>query len=179
MKKLLILMLVLGLVSTASAATATLRLEYSGSSTAPASVLGTTISVDLLSDVALTGIQEIDFGEGTSTGTLSLGDWQVGTQSQAGEDGTLTSNDIIDAFASTTVAWAADTVLYSFDYAVDATNGGGTVQIMMQTGNAMNNGLMTVYTYPGSISLAPLTIVPEPMTIALLGLGGLFLRRRK
>ena len=178
MKKLLILMLVLGLVSTAGAAT--LRLEYSGSSTAPASVLGTTISVDMLCDVQLTGINKVDFGEGTSTGTLSLGDWQVLTQGQANEDGTLTSNDIIDAFASQSGgAWSADTVLYSFDYAVGA-SGGGTVQMMMSAGdNDSAVDGMTVYSYGTSLSLSDLTILPEPMTIALLGLGGSFLRRRR
>ena len=179
MKKLLILMLVLGLVSTAGAAT--LRLEYNTSSTAPASVLGTTIQVDMLADVSLSGISKVDFGEGTSTGTLSLGDWQVGTQAQAGEDGTLTGNDIIDAFASQSGGnWAANTVLYSFDYAVAAgAAGGGTVQMMMSAAaqDRATAGLAT-YFYGTNLSLSPLTILPEPMTIALLGLGGLFLRRR-
>lgn len=34
-------------------------------------------------------------------------------------------------------------------------------------------------TWDGEVSTSTMTIVPEPMTMALLGLGGLFIRRRK
>jgi hypothetical protein len=183
MKKLLILMLVLGLATAANAAA--LRLTYNGidSNTAPASVLGTTITVDMRCDSALSGISKVDFSEGTSTGTLSLGDWQVATQNQTTppEDGTLSGNDIIDAFASKSGAdWAADSILYSFDYAVDAANGGGTV-VMLMSAAASDRAVrgLTTYWYGTTLDLEPLTILPEPMTIALLGLGGLFLRRRR
>ena len=182
MKKLLILMLVLGLVSTASALT--LRLEYNGSQTAPASVLGTTITINMLADGALAGINAVDFGEGTSTGTLSLGSWIVGTTTST--PGTLSGNDILNASGTKTTTggdWAANTVLYSFDYAVSAgTVGAGTVQMMMSSDDSDRANVgMTTYWYPTGLSLSPLTIedIPEPMTIALLGLGGLFLRRRK
>lgn len=185
MKKLLMLMLVLGFATAANAAVLDIGLFWFDGTNyldeAPATVLGTTITVNVIGDKTVKGTNGIDFGEGTSTGTLSLGSWQVATTT--GTDGTLTGNDIIDASYTSTAAATAGTVLYTFDYAVAAgVSGGGTVQAMMQTGDKFTNGL-TAYLWEGtgahSTVLSDLTIVPEPMTIALLGLGGLFLRRRK
>jgi hypothetical protein len=176
MKKLLILMLVLGMASAANAASAELYLKSGGLSTLPATAIGTTITVDLYVDVDLAGINKVDFGFGTATGTMTKGSWfNAGSTSSAGDDSSGTS--IVDAYwnkSGGAADYQKDTIMYSFSVGVTT---GGTILPIMNTGDAANRGF-TQYTAAEN-TYTPLTILPEPMTIALLGLGGLFLRRRR
>ncbi len=71
--------------------------------------------------------------------------------------------------------------IYSFDYTADLglpigevftiATGAGTNKVSYINPDATTGSVL-----PAALSL---TVVPEPMTIALLGLGGLFLRRKK
>ena len=76
---------------------------------------------------------------------------------------------------------AANTVLYSFSLTTPSVM--GTVLIEDWTGTNPFGGapfpVVTDITGSGVTDLGGLLLVPEPMTIVLLGLGGLFLRRRK
>jgi hypothetical protein len=175
MKKLLILLLVLGMATAANAASANLYLHHNGSATAPQSVIGTTITVDLKMNVDISQINNVDFGLGTATGTLSTGSWY--TAGSVSSPGTISGGDIVDAYwnkAGGGADYAKDTVFYSFTVAV---TGGGTLVPIMNAGDVATKGF-TSYTAAEN-TYTPLTILPEPMTIALLGLGGLFLRRRR
>jgi hypothetical protein len=53
----------------------------------------------------------------------------------------------------------------------------GTTNVTMVVGNETNNGGLVGSAI--AFDNVTLDIIPEPMSIALLGLGGLFLRRRK
>lgn len=77
-----------------------------------------------------------------------------------------------------TFAPIADGSVFSFNYVGNA----GDVIALSSNGNFVSGDLY-VATTTDNVSLTgelgSITIVPEPMTIGLLGLGGLFLRRRK
>lgn len=69
-----------------------------------------------------------------------------------------------------------DTVVYSFEFHVPAAPYSTFITIDL-------DGLSILDVFSGSVASTAaaleIHVVPEPMTIALLGLGGLFLRRRK
>ena len=148
--------------------------------------VGDTIQVDLTWNAESTGIQYIDFEtSGTSAPTLAVGGWIGGFDNIAAIDGTLTGGDIIDAASSLTAGWSlgtgslgvgTGTILYSFNATV---NGEGQIDTAHQAGDLYydknNTGGTTYYIGPEG----GLVITPEPMTIVLLGLGGLFLSRRR
>ena len=168
MKKLLILMLVLGVTSAASALTVTL--DPSGSGT---SVPGT-VSINVVSDTDYAGytyyvgIADSTYGDFSSVTALSGAGGQSGVtdygNALAGWDHVyeIVASDSTDPF---------DSVLagnqFSLSIGFTGANTGEDVIVAL-----MNNSLATIGTYE-------IQGVPEPMTVALLGLGGLFLRRRK
>jgi hypothetical protein len=185
MKKLLAFVLVLGIASMANAASCELYLLINGSSTYnPAS--GLTPTVDLYIDVDASSIYDADDASGgmdfvksvtTGTITLSVGDWIPGSSTES--VGSISSGDIVDAYwykAGGADDHPANTIIYSFSITLssDAT---GTISPFMSSNDRVVKGLLT-HAYNEN-TYTPVTIVPEPMTIMLLGLGGLFLRRRK
>ena len=188
MKKLLTILLVLAL---APMAFGNATLSSGGKTTL---VLGTdvdvddVITVDLTFDCELTGISYIDFlpsapNVGDIQPIVAVGAWEpcFNTLPSAG---TLSGGDILDAEAFMTAGWslgtgslgvATGTVLYSFSATVKGTGQIDAYLAATDTIFDLNNTTgMTV----GS-NFVGLEIVPEPMTIALLGLGGLFLMRRR
>jgi hypothetical protein len=87
-----------------------------------------------------------------ATGCLTL-DWQYAEQ-QAGRSGRL------------------EGIAYSFDYTV---NPGLPLGEVFEVKSGSDPAYNKMDGLPAPLTL----VVPEPVTIALLGLGGLFLRRRK
>ena len=193
MKKLLILMLVLGM---ASLANATVTYQYrDAAGTTPISVVNVSISTNftvvvsgLAADMGLTGgvydnndwfnpgglVDFTGYAIVPNSGTGSLD----GTSPRAGNlanithfgtmDGyTFTIDDLEDADA-TNDPESGDFFVFDLSVLGGATSGSFTIDIL----DSGNNDI-------GDVGGGTMDIVPEPMTIALLGLGGLLLRRRK
>lgn len=172
MKKLLVLVLVLGIASIANAA-----LTY----TISAALVDHNVTYDISgSQLIGTGNSagaysaSIDkTGGTTSAGILSLGDTDKGVgagwTSNAGVGSAadyfpymvVSSQSVGEVTQTTGVAW--------FVFDISGMTVGETM--IMQASNEADN-----WAYGSAVTI---TAVPEPMTIALLGLGGLFLRRRK
>ena len=190
MKKLLTIVLVLALApmafgnaSLTSGGKASLELGNGKDVT-----VGSVITVDMTFDAELTGLQYVDFVPGAANvgdvaPTIAVGAWAP-CLSQFADNGTLTAGDIMDAAGFIPSPWslgtgglgvATGTVLYSFQATV---NGTGQIAPEFQGGDLyydINNPTGTNYGLTG----IGMVIIPEPMTIALLGLGGLFLVRRR
>ena len=191
MKKLLMLLLILGLTSALQAGTAVLVVN-AGSTVAA----GNTIQIDLVADFDCIGFEMGLVGSSDTAGT---------TSGSPGYNGPVSSNvGLIDAgytINSTQGGYGllfdaaaggggsavtAGNIIASFDYNIPSGWTGSAFSIeMMPTTTAYTDGYGTPYASAG-VSYAsdatgsyPITGLPEPMTIALLGLGGLFLRRRK
>ena len=185
MKKLLILFVVLGLASAASAASCTITLSVDGE-TEYDPLDGLNITVDLTINVNVSSIYNsasntagIDFVSDMTAGsaTVSVGDWIPASSQES--VGTLSVDDILDAYwykAGGASDVTAGTVIYEFPVTLSS-DALGTISPVMTTDDKVVRGL-TSYWWSEN-TYVPVTIVPEPMTIMLLGLGGLFLRRRK
>jgi len=175
MKKFLVIMLVLALTSMASAVS--ISLTSGGLSSVVVPVAGTVITVDLtVDDAPAGGINSIDFLASGGASINAVGAWSVFTFAPFA--GTLTAGDIMrasgNAAAGTDIA--AGTVLYSFQVTVNDT--GALTPQMTAADWGTDNGPLYAW-QPTAQNALSVSVVPEPMTIALLGLGGLFLRRRK
>lgn len=181
MKKLLILSLVLGVASMASAG-------WYYTTDAPADALvGDDITVDIYigssvpADV-LTN-PHVAVTNGTVTGaTLATGVWTEGTTPVLTFDagGVLVSNAVISTGIPT------GTLLLSIDITADVA---GTLIVDADSGtwsgfdavpgNDASEAYLGSYPDDGGLPYAEVTVTPEPATMALLGLGALVLRRKK
>jgi len=176
MKKLLVLMLVLGMVSAAQALTIDLTL-----STTDEHLLvpvGTVITVSFTASDKVTNIPKIDFtANGTNDNAIAGMGWLVGNAAVS-LNGTETGSDILGAKLAQALGeqYVAGTVLYQFQVTIN--EGGDIGMANIQVQNPYVAMPPTWYTI-GTLNTLPVSVIPEPMTIALLGLGGLFLRRRK
>ena len=176
MKKLLILMLVLGMASAVQATT--LNLTLSSDDVYTGVPIGTVITVKLAVDNNVKSFKEgIDFtASGTNALAIGAGGWQVGNLPTS-DNGTESAGDITDAYMLVVMGeqYAADTVLYEFSATI---NEDGTIG--MANVSCLDPAFLMPPTYYTIGNLNGLDVtVPEPMTIMLLGLGGLFLRRRR
>ena len=168
MKKLLVLTLVLALASVASAAlTTTVLVNGSAFNMATGTAaVGDTVTVKVGNDVASAGgTTSLSMNaDAAESGTIALlGTWMLpGTGSAASADG---SGGIDFDWADGTIGLnvTGDWCQAVFDIPA------ATSEVVLSFSGTMFDATPT----GGTIT------VPEPMTIALLGLGGLFLRRRK
>ncbi len=162
MKKCLVLVMVLGI---ASMATAGLTL------TAPAEV-----NAGQAFTVVVSGLAADIPANGTVYGSLF-------TDGLADDDGAYAS---LAAVGDVVLQWDFLAAYGTYDFEisaglVDITVDGAWIQLDFVAGAAgeIYNMNMTDESFVGSLDSATITVVPEPMTMGLLGLGGLFLRRRK
>ena len=159
MKKLLVLMLVLVMAASASAAISDYKATLSGTTL---TIVGLNASASFTGDwIGTYDMSTVFSGPVAKVG--SVGDYNAGS----------TSNILLDVGATYTGiiidvgdGLASDPVVLGDWF---------TVQYSGSVGD-----ILTVEENPGSVFVGTLEVlVPEPMTIALLGLGGLFLRRKK
>jgi len=172
MKKILVLMLVLGL-ATAANATMSLTIQDVPSSMEvdDSAVIAINDSVGYVSGDDLYFVLVADTGLATISGGSVMADTQdtsiLGTATGIGYDGTL--GDGIGGYVGSTggTAFGPGDYIYDIDLAADAQ---GTVTVYLLT---------TVdFAEWTTADSAEVTITPEPITLALLGLGGLFIRRK-
>ncbi len=160
MKKLLVLMLVLGLVS---AANAVLSISVNGSDPGAEITIGSSDSI----------VVDISSDNGTSYGT-----WMYIYDGDRALSNPATTQGDISGYVG------AHYANYDYYYVTIASSTGnlvaGTGFVFDYLAIGTNDVLIELYDQSGATLVDSLVIhQPEPMTIALLGLGGLFLRRRK
>lgn len=162
MKKVLVLMLVLGMASMASAG-----LTWSQSSI--------TLTVGEVGTVQLVS-SDGAMGKVWTIADLGVAGLAVSPLANAGDDASAAVYDTSPA--SSYYGWAYAEIL---DSAAPFNNAPGNVFDVTLTGAAEGMFTMTsdYYSSLGAGDSLMVTVIPEPMTIGLLGLGGLFLRRRK
>jgi hypothetical protein len=179
MKKLLILMLVLGLTAVVNGIVVNITLSSSDNYTNVTP--GTVITVDFSIDQTIRIIANttgIDFTATGATNEMALGSWQNSPSATGTSNGTLATDklSITGASANWLTDQTAGTILYSYEL---------TINVPGCVGMANLDGadFMIPPPPPGQFfaigTVTSFCFTPEPMTIVLLGLGGLFLRRRR
>ncbi|MCK4885841.1 MAG: hypothetical protein KAS96_00570, partial [Planctomycetes bacterium] len=156
MKKLFVLVMLLAISVVASAVTVELQ--------APATVAaGGLITINLYSDTAVGDFTVISISDGAAAGVATNAvvnagfDWAMFTG-----PGTLNTGGFLVQNATGKTNFGSPLVsgiLYSFDYTVAA--GASGIITITASGNAGGTG----------IASAAVEVIPEPITIALLGLG--------
>jgi len=174
MKKLLILMLVLGLASSASAVVVELYADDVNTLAVTVTSLSPSVEVSVYSDTGLGGsygkVVTTDTGIGTFSAMTSL--------PAAGDDRKVTNPYygyawawLVEAIDSSEPFNIAAGEHFYFTYTASSFNADGSVQ---QTIDLCNRDATW-----SVIETMVITQIPEPATIALLGLGSLFLMRRR
>jgi len=183
MKKLLVLLLVFAMASCANAAI----VSFSAGAGLPGDTIGITVSSDeQVIGVGLALITDNGFG-----GTANPGAWNAKfTTADAGYNGGASgfgAGDLIIATGSVTPGVYATGLLYAYGYDIPSDAVVGTT-IVFTVGDLPDFGAASSIDYlvegaTTQMSMAGMeftaTVIPEPMTIALLGLGSLFLLRRR
>ena len=165
MKKLLILVLVLGIASTASAA-------LSLADSALTVTINTTVAFNVDGDTA----SNIDWYVGNVPGKADVTGMVLDSSGNAGPNAYV--NESPYGYNGYWELGSKDDDPDTWDI-IAGTQFNGTITVGGTTGTYSIYLYDSGWTSTGVKDTLALTIVPEPMTIALLGLGGLFLRRRK
>ena len=172
MKKLLVLMLVLGLTSVAGAVLTDISISVNGEITASEIWISPsdTVVIDIHSAVANEmGLAYINFNLAGAGTLYTLSGARV--TDNAGDQGGYVGPYDYDVYREfeLTVADTGGIIVAGTMFEVDLhCEGLGDVFVELQEGVG--------YTVVDTLTIHQ---IPEPMTVALLGLGGLFLRRRK
>jgi hypothetical protein len=170
MKKFLVLMLVLGLTTAASAVISDASLTLDGGSSDITIAPSDSVVIGITNNVAVEGIVYLYVGP-RSLQTLS-GATILDPAGDFGSQSTFVY-DVFDGF---------EVVVSDSDPAVAPNMAIGTV--FEVTLHCDGEGDIELYLYDSTEetlldSMTIHQVIPEPITVALLGLGGLFLRRRK
>lgn len=189
MEKLLVTLMVLGLCSVSSA----VPLYYQSGTGSVDVMENTTITINIVSDLNVntfltstaitasgTTFSNVALGSVTTLFTLSrnAGVLRNGSVADVWITGETGAVNTLESHPAVT----AGTVLGTFTLTVGAA--GGTITIKDYAGSNFGPPTSSKYTPAGgslTVTDMPdlvLNVIPEPVTIALLGLGGLFLRRR-
>ena len=178
MKKLLVLLTVLAVASVASAG-----MVFDGKDQAQP---GEIVTISVIGDAVCTGMNI--GGLRADAGSLAAGELNDGLNqfpsTGTPKDGSWENLWLIGISGTPSLGSepAAGDVLYTFTLDTTGLEIGTTVTIDDWSGIYQGAGrpYMTNFnTVSDDIAAMSVEIVPEPMTIALMGLGGLFLRRRK
>jgi hypothetical protein len=191
-KRLLILMLVLGLTSAASAATAALVVETPPDEIIPGAVVTISLNADV--DVSGFGLRKIT-DDASPMGTAAAGSLWSGFNFMLddGSANVVNSGNVLFAKAGGDAIKGqyfslmgpgahcpVPSPLYTFTYTVHPSIPWGTI---INISVLPNEGTNSTVAAVGGANIIPtgvsFGVAPEPMTIVLLGLGGLFLRRRR
>ena len=177
MKKLVVLMLVVGMASLASAA---ISLSVAGATSTGVDTYDIGVGA-----VATLGI-ESDSSDAFSTYLYIGGEGQFGTGS-ATDNGIAGVSNGVDLSGGNLSSIIQD--YYGYGMNLNAADSGGALVPGTQftadltVGGIAGDTFVVSLTDPAdyllNASTLSFTVVPEPMTMALLGLGGLFLRRKK
>ena len=169
MKRLLLLMLVLGMTSGANGVLIQVDGQYPGQTVDIAEGITSVISVVSEDTSGWLGYIIIeDGGTGALTGAVNLdaaGD--IGSVSAYTEAGWGVGYELTVAMGQGGVPAIAVGQQFTINYS------GGIL------GDTATISLFVAPEYGVPVDSVAITIIPEPMTVILLGLGGLFLRRRK
>jgi hypothetical protein len=180
MKKLLVLMLVLGMVSTASA---TLQLSVDGSTDGG----GNTTTVESITTLGIVSSDSMNYTHYIAITDDTYGDFGTITIYQFGGTGSHTDGGNAGDDASTTDYGAFG----SYDHIIkisilDSANpfrtaAGTAMEVAISYTGTSPSESLTIDLLTSSLGLVDTVTVaaPEPATIGLLGLGGLFLLRRR
>ncbi len=183
MRKLLVLVLVFAMASWANAAV----VSFSAQDGLPGDTIGITVSSDeQVIGMTLALITDSGFG-----GTANPGAWNTTfTTADAGYNGSaygFGTGDLISATGGISLGFPATGILYTYSYEIPSDAALGAT-IVFTVGDLPDFGIASSISYlveGASAQMSPTgmefaaTVIPEPMTIALLGLGGLFLLRRR
>ncbi len=175
-KKLLILVLVLGVASTASAELSLRRNNQELPGTV-GWVSGETVQVYSDDTAAWPGYVLLGVGGSGALGNGRVAETTAGQPGYPGDGGAIYGPyDYSGAPYYMGIGY-----LMQADFTVTPIEAG--IQFLMElTGNIDDTGTVNFFAHDNFATPADsfdYTIIPEPMTIALLGLGGLLLRRRK
>lgn len=174
MKKLIAIALVLAMVAPTMAGT--LGFEVDSSDSKDLYNIGDVITVNVIAafddSAPTTSLANLTFDVIADAGSVSSGAWTVGGLTV--NNGAFGTSPLIDGAQYVGNAGDFDGInglIYSFEYTVDAATTLSFAEVAAKT--PFNTAVATDL---GSLDV---NVVPEPMTMALMGLGGLFLRRRR